>query len=540
LLEEVEKRHPIACHFFILQGNAVRFPLLRTPPRRQIDSYITRENGKTGERFARLFAEGEDRELRQPRPDQALSFYRQCHDLPASDWLKALALARVARCLQKTNQAKAAEQAYLALAERYGNLYDVFHRPYALIAAFELDDLARRTGDASAISFTNLYHDLVHGRWELSADQLDHFRVSLKERSENLRTKINNTEYLSHLEMARALHEGFRHYGPLHAGEVYANAFTDGETSYQTLYTLLPAEPGTETLLGFAVDLNWVESQLLPECISELDVDKGFVVALKAGQNAATSTNASAEPVIFKAVFPFWQLSIVPASVAAWETTTQKDMLVFTGATLIIFSTLILGVVLLMRDVSRELKLGRLRADFISGVSHELKTPLTLIRLYAETLLHGKRFQEKERRDFYQIITRESERLSHLIEKVLDFSCIDRGQKQYNLQEGDLAQVAGRTVEIYGEYLKRQGFLVETDLATHLPPVQFDADAVSEAILNLMDNAAKYSGESKFVGVRLWPEDEDSQVIFEVEDHGIGIPASEHEKIFAVVIVFSG
>jgi two-component system phosphate regulon sensor histidine kinase PhoR len=88
--------------------------------------------------------------------------------------------------------------------------------------------------------------------------------------------------------------------------------------------------------------------------------------------------------------------------------------------------------------------------------------------------------------------------------------------------------------------LKRQGFLVETDLATHLPPVQFDADAVSEAILNLMDNAAKYSGESKFVGVRLWPEDEDSQVIFEVEDHGIGIPASEHEKIFAVVIVFSG
>jgi two-component system phosphate regulon sensor histidine kinase PhoR len=90
--------------------------------------------------------------------------------------------------------------------------------------------------------------------------------------------------------------------------------------------------------------------------------------------------------------------------------------------------------------------------------------------------------------------------------------------------------VVGRTVEIYGQYLMRQGFSVETELATNLPPVQFDADAVSEAVLNLMDNAARYSGESKYIGVRL--RTTDGQVVFEVEDHGIGVPESEREKIF--------
>jgi ligand-binding sensor domain-containing protein/signal transduction histidine kinase len=173
---------------------------------------------------------------------------------------------------------------------------------------------------------------------------------------------------------------------------------------------------------------------------------------------------------------------------------------------------------------------NRLQADFVSGVSHELKTPLTLIRLYGETLLYGQDFSQEERRSYYQIITRESERLTHLIEKVLDFSRIDRDQKQYHLLEGDLSPVVTQTVEIYGQYLRRQGFTIRTALATGLPVISFDADAISAAILNLMENAAQYSSESKLIEVRLHLED--GRVIFEVEDHGIGIPAGEREKIF--------
>ncbi len=95
---------------------------------------------------------------------------------------------------------------------------------------------------------------------------------------------------------------------------------------------------------------------------------------------------------------------------------------------------------------------------------------------------------------------------------------------------GAITPVVARTVEVYGQYLKRRGFSVETDLATELPPLRFDADAVAAAVVNLVDNAAKYSGTPKFVAVRLRPEGD--EVILEVEDHGPGIPASEQGKIF--------
>ena len=98
------------------------------------------------------------------------------------------------------------------------------------------------------------------------------------------------------------------------------------------------------------------------------------------------------------------------------------------------------------------------------------------------------------------------------------------------MQEGDLEPVIARTVDLYAQYLQRRGFRIEADLEPHVPTVLFDADAVCEAALNLLDNAAKYSGKSKLIGVRL--RSEDNRVIFEAEDHGIGIPAGEQEKIF--------
>ena len=135
----------------------------------------------------------------------------------------------------------------------------------------------------------------------------------------------------------------------------------------------------------------------------------------------------------------------------------------------------------------------------------------------------------RERRRFRRFL-RESERLTHLIERALDFGRIDRREKQYHLEEGNLASFIAQTVQVYGEYLKRRGFTVETCLLPSAPSVSFDSDAVAQAVVNLLDNAAKYSGDSKFVGVRLISED--SAVIFEVEDRGIGIPSEEREKIF--------
>jgi two-component system phosphate regulon sensor histidine kinase PhoR len=124
----------------------------------------------------------------------------------------------------------------------------------------------------------------------------------------------------------------------------------------------------------------------------------------------------------------------------------------------------------------------------------------------------------------------ESERLTRLIERVLDFSRVDRGEKRYHLQPGDLAPVVRRTLDVYGQHLVRQGFQVDVDVEERLPVTRFDPDAVVDAVLNLVDNAAKYAGEAKYVGIRL--RSEEGRVVCEVEDRGHGIPAADRELLF--------
>jgi signal transduction histidine kinase len=316
----------------------------------------------------------------------------------------------------------------------------------------------------------------------------------------------------------------------LRAGEVYAQALHASEIDYQISYRLLPGGAERETLIGFAINRDWVAGQLLPQVCGELPAGDNIIATLGPAARATSVTNAPAATVAFKNIFPFWSLSVAPTPAALRLGSARCDVIVFTGATLFVLSVLVLGVVLLLRDVWRQLALAPLRADLVSSVSHELKTPLTLIRLYGETLVHGPSFTEEERHGFYEIIARESERLTHLIERVLDFSCIDRGEKEYRLVLGDLASVVGRTVEPYRHYLVQQGFSVETELAENLPAVRLDADAVSQAVLNLLDNAAKYSGPSKFVAVRLYAAPKD--IVLEVADHGIGIAPEEHDKVF--------
>ena len=113
---------------------------------------------------------------------------------------------------------------------------------------------------------------------------------------------------------------------------------------------------------------------------------------------------------------------------------------------------------------------------------------------------------------------------------MLSFSRIDRGEKVYSLEAGDLAGVIASIVEVYRKYLERAGFEVHARMSEQLPEIRFHADAVAQAVVNLLENAVKYSGESKFIGIRLHADADTA--VFEVEDRGIGISPSERVKIF--------
>jgi signal transduction histidine kinase len=188
------------------------------------------------------------------------------------------------------------------------------------------------------------------------------------------------------------------------------------------------------------------------------------------------------------------------------------------------------GILLTYRAVTKEMALARLKSDFVSNVSHELRTPLSLIRLFAETLEMGRLSSPEKYHEYYSIIRKESERLTALINNVLDFSRIEAGKKEYDFRATDLGELARNTLESYRYQIEQQGFEFREEIADDLPPLLVDREAISRSLLNLVNNALKYSQKEKYLGVKLYRSN--GVVKLEVIDRGIGIPGSEQQRIF--------
>ena len=321
----------------------------------------------------------------------------------------------------------------------------------------------------------------------------------------------------------------------------------DNHNSYWHIaYFIPPNVPKDRVVLGVvAFDEDYMRKDFLPAVMKDVLTGKSSV--LKADANPPimmihplrdyspwlTSANwdggkPEAER-IFADVFPSMVLAI------KYQGTTVADIgtrfLRYNYIVLAALSVLMVGGIwLTYRNVSREMTLARLKSDFVANVSHELRTPLALIRLYAETLELG-RLKEKEKyQEYFRIIREESERLTALINNILDFSRIEAGRKEYEFQETNLGELVHSTLESYRFQIQQNGFAFEEKISPDIPPVKVDREAIARSLLNLVNNALKYSKDRKFIGVSLYRSD--SSINLEVRDSGIGIPANEQEKIF--------
>ena len=231
----------------------------------------------------------------------------------------------------------------------------------------------------------------------------------------------------------------------------------------------------------------------------------------------------------FESVFPEVTLAIKyrGTTVADIEARFRRyNYLVLTALCLLIG----VGIWLTYRNVSREMTLARLKSDFVANVSHELRTPLALIRLYAETLELGRLTAKEKYQEYFRIIREESERLTGLINNILDFSRIEAGRKEYEFKETNLADLVRSTLDSYRFQIEQSGFAFEEEIADDIPSISVDREAMARSLLNLVNNALKYSKNDKYIGVRLYRAE--ASINLEVQDHGIGIPQDEQEKIF--------
>ncbi len=160
----------------------------------------------------------------------------------------------------------------------------------------------------------------------------------------------------------------------------------------------------------------------------------------------------------------------------------------------------------------------------------KLRTPLSLISMFAETLQMGRIKSEEKKNEYYSIIHSETSRLSGIVNKVLNFSKMEAGKRTYRMEKSDLNEVAENVFNTYKFHLQNNNFEFSFEQEGKLPEISFDIDAVSEAIINLIDNAVKYSEENKVVILRTGREK--NYVFVEVEDKGMGIPEADQKKVF--------
>jgi signal transduction histidine kinase len=234
--------------------------------------------------------------------------------------------------------------------------------------------------------------------------------------------------------------------------------------------------------------------------------------------------------VTFREGLPSWSVAVYLPPVASPRVAVRRQVALFTGAFGVLLVIIVVGIAGAWRLMRREAEMAQLKSDFVANVSHDLKTPLSVIRMFGETLEMGRVPDEARRGEYYRVITRESERLSRLIDNVLDFSRIERGRRTYDIAPTAVEPLVRDALEAFAYPLAQQGFKVETRVAPDLPEVPMDADAIGQALANLIDNAMKYSGERRAITVdaaRVGDE-----LALTVADEGIGIPADEQAKIF--------
>ena len=191
---------------------------------------------------------------------------------------------------------------------------------------------------------------------------------------------------------------------------------------------------------------------------------------------------------------------------------------------------IVLAVIFGLRYTLRQVELAQLKSSFVSNVTHELKTPISLIRLAVETLEMRRFSSPEEGQLFLRTIARETDKLSQLVDNILDFAKLESGRPVFQLRPVDLADVAREALETFRPRLDDQGFRVEAEIPDHLPPVMGDPRSLVHCVLNLIDNAVKYSRERR--EIRLSAGTREGRVTVSVADRGVGIAPGDQQKVF--------
>jgi signal transduction histidine kinase len=315
--------------------------------------------------------------------------------------------------------------------------------------------------------------------------------------------------------------------------------YRDKDSVYLLGYFLVPGSSRKTEPCLFVFQLNkaYLFTTILPEIIKQISLENNLSAglidnkdnilyihdSLMHGQKYLIAEN-------FSQVFTQWRIALFNLEGKSIDQIVdrekQQSFLLF-GLTVLV---MLIGIIVIVITALHEYRVSQMKSNFVSNVSHELKTPLSIVRMFSETLESGIVTDANKQHEFYVIIKRESERLSNLINNLLDFSKIESRKKEFNFEEINLVEVVQNIAEMYKPQLIVQGFMFDVRIPSKEIIARVDKDAISQAILNLINNAEKYSNENKYILVEMYKAE--NSVSISVTDKGMGISKKEYKNIF--------
>lgn len=499
------------------------------------------------------FQQGETYEARENFQD-AVDQYRQGLQTSGSV-LESLALLNgIARCQMKMNQLAEARGSFREIIQRDRGRFLGGEVPFVLLAYHQLADIEStlRPGTAAMNVMLDFYEFLVDHFGHLRAEQHSFYIAGIKQKIEGSLSAASGSQQgryalIGAREKAAEAERAFRVFFDHYLLPVCRNFILLPEDRFRLKFfrllieqdhcliamRVIPGETDTQVLQGIVLNQDAV-TRLLVSAVASYNTQDEFSLFLIPPGGAPGSED---HPSIGRAgltsladLLPHYSLGINLLDYPAFSNINNRSIRLYYSLFAAIIGVILLGIVFIIRDLSRERQFTQLRTSFIANASHEIKTPIATIRVLAGNLSEGFIVRQERQKHYFRLITREAERLSYLTENILDFSSLEAHGKVYSKEMLNLHDLLQKILARFC-LMHQQGDLdIQHNIPSGLPDILASPRGIEQVVLNLLDNAAKYSGPQKSICLSL--EQDAGQAVISVSDEGLGIAQSEQIKIF--------
>ena len=495
---------------------------------------------KLSKRFISAFSAGEKAEFIEKNSRNAKDNYLMCLNYSTGSNDSVRALNALGRISVKLNDVKEAAAHYSLIVSNFFTITDANGVPYVYYA---LPQLLKITPAVNA--------EKILTSVEFCLEKMETGSIPLNFNTEELLISVtdwlkgNSTNNQSKLAIINKLIESIKQQvqftttyrnelsellkkGNLNNHSIAGNDFKVVNSISVNDQEFFLINTNFENPAGFLVD-----RKKLFDTILKTDLQSGFEFNYKIEFPAAYNSNTAGENLVYTSQFnPLFPERLIEIKLN--DENLIKDLIkrrswIYGISSVLLLVAMFLGVVLILRDISREKHLARLRSDFISNVTHELKTPLTSIRLYAESLMMGRVKSASARKEYLSVVVNESERLKRMINNILEFSKMEKGKPEYHFVNSNMASILKEAIQEMNYWFEKEQFDIVTELDENIN-AEVDPEKIKQAIGNLLSNAIKYSTGIKKISIRLFQKS--NHIFIEVEDCGIGIPEDKLSRIF--------